>query len=88
MTPKINENTTLINIKTILLLWLLQVLRCYGDLTTELKSFHGNSAWEIVERSKYGILEIVFFKVISVIIFVTDLHFQTASITATNAKTH
>ena len=56
MTPKLNENSAMNNKKTILplLLWLLHVLRCCGESTTELKSFHGNSAWEIVETSEYG----------------------------------
>ena len=49
------------NKKTILplLLWLLHVLRCCGESTTELKSFHGNSAWEIVETSEYGVLFLI-----------------------------
>ena len=39
--------------KTILLLlWLLEAFCCYAE-STELKSFHGNSAYEVVETSKY-----------------------------------
>ena len=49
------------HIKTIfpLLLWLLHVHYCCGESTTELKSFHGNSAWEIVETSEYGVLFLI-----------------------------
>ena len=55
MTPKINGNTDMKHMKTILplLLWLLHVFYCFGQSTTQLKSFHGNSAWEIVETSEY-----------------------------------
>ena len=49
------------NMKTIfpLLLWLLSIIRCCGKSPTELKSFHGNSAWEIVETSEYGVLFLI-----------------------------
>ena len=62
-----NENTAVNNMETILplLLWLLSIIRCCGESTAELKSFHGNSAWEIVETSEYdGFIFINFFLIL------------------------
>ena len=57
MTEKIDGTTSQVNIKIFLplLLWLLQVHCSYGE-SRELKSFRGNSALEIVERSEYDVV--------------------------------